>query len=270
MMGILQVFLTMYSMSNIPSSFCHFTVQIRDSVGSIDRTVAHLQANLSGFLPIKPQEKRQDCWLLSYPEPLVQQQSKSLNLLLLKITSVVPFFQKRLKRETKPSPSLQSRRQCLWQNSSLGAESRGCKGCNPLLVATTSLTNEGQKESLVQPAMVLRLYGHIACVLAVKNMPVASPTCVHTSTRKRQCNADLCTNTPNCLTAADKIPCMQQMQTPGDPCVHAASEAQGMVAWQDTFTEKETTLKSSLLHYSVYISTQAQREGKFSPKQEPL
>ena len=98
----------------------------------------------------------------------------------------------------------------------------------------TSLTNEGQKESLVQSAMVLRLYGHIACVLAVKNMPVASPTCVHTSTLKRQCNADLCTNTPNCLAAADKIPCMQQMQTPGDPCVHAASEAQGIVAWQDT------------------------------------
>lgn len=78
----------------------------------------------------------------------------------------------------------ESRGQCLWQNSSLGAESRGCKGCDPLLVATTPLTNGGQKGRLVQSAMVLGLCGHIVCVLAVKNMPVASPPCVHTSTLK--------------------------------------------------------------------------------------
>lgn len=99
----------------------------------------------------------------------------------------------------------------------------------------------------MQSAMVFGLFGQIVCVLAVKNMPDASPTGVHTSTVKRQCNADLCTNTPH-LAAADQIPCMQQIQTPENPCVHAANGTQGMVAWQNTFTEKETTLKSSLLH----------------------
>lgn len=106
----------------------------------------------------------------------------------------------------------------------------------------------GKRGGGVQSAMILGLYG---CVLAVKNMSAASPTGVHISTVKRPCNADLCTNTPN-LAAAGQIPCMQQIQTPENPCVHAANGAQGMVAWQDTFTEKETTLKSSLLHWSVY------------------
>lgn len=42
-----------------------------------------------------------------------------------------------MKWETNYSPSPKSRGQCLWLNSSVGAESRGCKGCNPLMVATT-------------------------------------------------------------------------------------------------------------------------------------
>lgn len=153
-MGILQVLLTMCTMSNIPSSSCHFTVQIRNGVESIDSTVAHLQPNLSGFLTIKSQEKRWECWLLSYPEPLVQIQSKSLNLLRLKIAQALLFFfffsektemrDKILTYPPNPSPSSpappqkkkkKSRGQCLWKNSSLGAES---KVCSPLLVAVTS------------------------------------------------------------------------------------------------------------------------------------
>lgn len=103
----------------------------------------------------------------------------------------------------------------------------------------------------VQSAVVLRLYGLITCILAVKLMPVASPMCAHTPKPKRQWNEDLCTNSQKCLAAPDKIPCTCQMQTPGLSRVYIARGAQGVVAWQDT--EKKTTLNSSSVHQSVYI-----------------
>lgn len=150
-----------------------------------------------------------------------------------------------MKWETNSSPSPKSRGQCLWQNSSLGAESRGCKGCKPLMVSTTLSDYWRTKQEFGAVSYGLStVWPCCMCTNSQEHASCQSYMCPCSCTSKRVQSRSLYHHpkSPHCCW----LNSFQQMGTSGDPQVCATSGAQGMAVWQDTFTEKETTLKSSL------------------------